>query len=82
MAKKARTGASRSRNIVVDALDALGVALAGHKHRWTAEERGLYERAVRAAQVNCGPVKSPKTSGETSRMIRRANAMLKACGVR
>ncbi|MGB3389539.1 MAG: hypothetical protein WBA88_16325 [Pseudaminobacter sp.] len=82
MAKKAQTGGSRSRNIVVDALDALGVALGRHKHRWTDEERGLYERAVRAAQVNCGPVKPPKTSGEASRMIRRANAMLRACGVR
>jgi len=82
MAKKARTGASRSRNIVVDALDALGVALAGHKHRWSKDERGLYDRAVRAAQVNCGPVKPPKTSGEASRVIRRANAMLRACGVR
>lgn len=82
MAKKARAGASRSRNIVVDALDALGVALAGHKHRWSKDERGLYERAVRAAQVNCGPIRKPKTKGEAARMIRRANAMLKACGVR
>lgn len=27
-------------------------------------------------------IKVPKTSGEAYRMIRRANAMLKACGVR
>lgn len=82
MTKKAKTGASRSRNVVADALDALGLALAGHKHRWSKDERGLYERAVKVAQVNCGPVRRPKTSGEASRMIRRANAMLNACGVR
>lgn len=27
-------------------------------------------------------IKAPKTKGEAARMIRRANAMLKACGVR
>lgn len=27
-------------------------------------------------------IKAPKTKGEAARMIRRANAMLRACGVR
>jgi hypothetical protein len=31
---------------VTDALDALGLALAGHDHVWTARERQLYESAV------------------------------------
>jgi hypothetical protein len=28
------------------ALDALALALAGHKHKWTAKQRSAYERAV------------------------------------
>lgn len=36
--------------------------------------RSTYQRPER--------IKAPKTSGEAFRMIRRANAMLKACGVR
>ena len=33
-------------NPLVEALDALGVALAGHKHVWTDRERMLYETAL------------------------------------
>jgi hypothetical protein len=31
---------------IVDALDALAVALADHGHKWTDRERGLYETAI------------------------------------
>lgn len=33
-------------NPLVDALDALAVALANHKHVWTDRERMLYETAI------------------------------------
>lgn len=39
-----------------------------------AQARKTYQRPER--------IKAPKTKGEAARMIRRANAMLKACGVR
>jgi hypothetical protein len=32
--------------IALEALDALGVALAPQDHRWTERERDLYERAI------------------------------------
>jgi hypothetical protein len=35
---------------VLSALDALGLALAGHDHQWTDEERRLYEHAVEVLQ--------------------------------
>ncbi len=31
---------------IKDALDALGLALAGHNHAWTNKERSLYEEAI------------------------------------
>lgn len=31
--------------IVIQALDALALALVDHKHQWTDKERRLYERA-------------------------------------
>jgi len=37
----------KSKQIIKDALDALGCALADHKHQWSAKERALYERAIR-----------------------------------
>ena len=30
-----------------EALDSLGVALTGHDHTWTPEQRALYEKAIR-----------------------------------
>jgi hypothetical protein len=33
------------------ALDALALALVGHGHKWTKEERSLYEKAARAFSV-------------------------------
>lgn len=39
-----------------------------------AKARSTYQRPER--------IKRPKTKGEARKMIRRANAMLKACGVR
>ena len=33
------------RLVVIETLDVLGVALAGHGHSWSKRERGLYERA-------------------------------------
>jgi hypothetical protein len=32
--------------LILAALDALAIALADKKHRWTTEQRMLYERAV------------------------------------
>jgi len=40
----------------------------------SAKKAKIYQRPER--------IKPPKTKGEAARMIRRANAMLKACGVR
>ena len=34
------------KNVVVEALEAMGLALAGHNHRWTPRERSLFERAI------------------------------------
>ena len=42
----ARPGGQRM-SVVTDALDALGLALAGHGHRWSSRERQLYEAATR-----------------------------------
>lgn len=38
------------RNPILEALDALGVALADHGHTWTDRERSLYETAVQYLQ--------------------------------
>ena len=81
MAKKAKTGASRSRNVVLEALAELGLALANHGHKWTSKQRKLFDQAIIKAD-DLGRVRVPKTKGEAARMIRRANAMLRACGVR
>jgi hypothetical protein len=35
--------------LVVGALDSLGVALADHDHQWTEGERAIYEKAVEIA---------------------------------
>lgn len=35
------------RQIVVGALDSLGVALADHDHEWTVGERTIYEEAIK-----------------------------------
>ncbi len=32
--------------VIVNALDKLGVALSAHNHEWTDEERLLYEEAI------------------------------------
>ena len=32
--------------VIIKALDKLGLALVEHNHKWTAEERRLYERAI------------------------------------
>lgn len=34
------------KTVVLEALDALALALAGHNHQWTPRERDLYEKAV------------------------------------
>jgi len=36
-------------SVIVDALDALGLALVDHGHVWTAHQRQLYERAISSA---------------------------------
>ncbi|MFZ4774923.1 MAG: hypothetical protein ACOYM3_06160 [Terrimicrobiaceae bacterium] len=38
--------------VYVAALDALGIALVGHRHKWSDKERWLYEEAIRLANVN------------------------------
>jgi len=40
-----------ARALIALALDALGLALADHDHRWTDGERDLYERAIAACQT-------------------------------
>lgn len=32
--------------MIIGALDSLGVALAGHDHKWTDGEREIYERSI------------------------------------
>lgn len=39
----------KMQNIIIKALDALGLALSNHDHVWTDEERQLYESAVAIA---------------------------------
>jgi hypothetical protein len=39
------------RQILLEALDTLGVALADKDHQWTFEQRHLYERAVRIVKA-------------------------------
>lgn len=41
-----RRGKTTPPNPLVEAIDALGIALAGHKHVWTDRERTLYETAI------------------------------------
>lgn len=43
---RARREAAGPSHPVLDALDALALALAGHGHVWSAEERAQYEHAV------------------------------------
>jgi hypothetical protein len=38
----------------VEALDALGVALADHSHQWSVQERRLYNRARKWLISFCG----------------------------
>lgn len=33
-------------NLIIGALDSLGVALADHRHQWSDGERAIYEEAV------------------------------------
>lgn len=40
-------------NIAIEALDALGLALAEHDHHWTDHERRLYEAAISASSSGC-----------------------------
>jgi hypothetical protein len=42
----ATTLTEEERNLVIGALDSLGVALADHDHKWTQGERCIYEAAV------------------------------------
>ena len=37
---------SKNTQIIIRALDKLGLALTDHEHQWTNEERRLYERAM------------------------------------
>jgi len=32
---------------IIEALNALALALAGHDHQWTDKQRDLYEKAIR-----------------------------------
>lgn len=44
----------KQRKPIVDALDALALALTEHGHQWTDHERSLYEEAIRRLQPNAG----------------------------
>jgi hypothetical protein len=37
----------KQKQTVTDALNTLGVALADHDHKWTLEQRSLYQKAIR-----------------------------------
>ncbi len=39
------------KEVIVKALDKLGLALAEHGHEWAVEERELYERSISYAQA-------------------------------
>lgn len=39
------------KQLILGALDSLGVALAGHHHVWTDGERAIYEEAVQLLGV-------------------------------
>lgn len=43
------------RDLIVGALDSLGVALAGHHHQWSAGERAIYEQAMAILRGDTGP---------------------------
>lgn len=45
-AARERLAERRSQNPILEALDALAVALAEHGHTWTDRERALYETSV------------------------------------
>lgn len=70
-----------SRNVVLEALAELGLALHNHRHKWTKKQRELFDRAISKAD-SLGPVRRPASKGEARNMIRRAHAMLKAAGAR
>jgi hypothetical protein len=36
----------KEKEVIIKALDKLGVALAEHNHKWTVEERELYKRSI------------------------------------
>ncbi len=37
--------------LVIGALDSLGLALADHNHQWTEGERAIYEKAIEVLQL-------------------------------
>ncbi|MFA5239794.1 MAG: hypothetical protein WC476_08840 [Phycisphaerae bacterium] len=40
--------------LILNALDAMGLALTNHDHIWTSEERKLYEKAIKELRANDG----------------------------
>lgn len=57
-----QTRENREASLIMHALDTLGIALAGHCHIWTAEQREAYESAHKAishlasyVRGNCPP---------------------------
>jgi hypothetical protein len=33
--------------LIINALDAMGLALTDHNHQWTEEDRSIYEKAIK-----------------------------------
>lgn len=50
------------KNIIIEALEELGVALADHNHQWSLELRTLYEKAVKEAGCAEEPLQSPQVA--------------------
>ena len=45
------------KGVILDALDVLALALATHGHKWTDDERALYEEAIFILEEEKYPVK-------------------------
>jgi hypothetical protein len=50
------------RQIVIGALDSLGVALVEHDHNWTVGERAIYEEAIKIVHTNA--IQPPDSVGD------------------
>lgn len=56
MKEQKRKILERQRKPIVEALDALGLALTNYKHQWTDEERRLYDNAIKLLTTTPDPL--------------------------